>query len=68
VRADGAPRTLREALAAGRRELLLYLGAGAAYIAIAIAAPEFMFSWVVATAYVLLCVVALPALVRRVRR
>ena len=69
VRRDGSPSSLREGLAAGgRRELALYLGAGALYVAIGVNVPEFLFSWVVAAAYLLLCIVALPALARRVRR
>ena len=56
--------SLREALAAGWRELALYLAAGAVYVAIGVAVPEFLFSWWVAAAYLLLCVVALPALAR----
>ncbi len=68
MRADGAPSSLREALARGRRELALYLGAGALYVAIGVAVPEFMFSWVVAAGYLLVVVVALPFLVRRLRR
>ena len=68
MRADGAPSSLREALARGRRELALYLGAGALYVAIGVAVPEFMFSWVVAAGYLLAVVVALPFLVRRLRR
>jgi hypothetical protein len=58
----------RDALAAGWRELALYLAAGVGYVAIGVAFPEFLFSWYVAVAYLLLCVVALPALVRRLRR
>jgi hypothetical protein len=58
----------RDALAAGWRELALYLAAGVGYVAIGAAFPEFLFSWYVAVAYLLLCVVALPALVRRLRR
>ena len=50
------------------RELALYLAAGVAYVAIGVAFPEFLFSWFVAAGYLLVCVVALPALVRRVRR
>jgi hypothetical protein len=68
VRRDGAPSSLREALARGRRELALYLAAGAVYVAIGIAAPEFLFTWVVATGYLLLVVVALPFLIGRLRR
>ena len=68
MRRDGAPSTLREGLALGGRELALYLTAAAVYIAIGVAAPEFMFSWVVAAGYLLLVVVAVPFVVRRVRR
>jgi hypothetical protein len=59
---------LRETLRVGWRELALYLAAGAVYVAIGVAFPEFLFSWFVAVGYLLLCVVALPALVRRLRR
>ena len=68
MRADGAPSSLREALARGRRELALYLAAGALYLAIGVAAPEFLFTWVVAAGYLLLMVVALPFVIRRLRR
>jgi hypothetical protein len=46
----------------------MYVAAGTAYIAIGVAVPEFMFTWVVAVGYLVLCVVLLPALVRVVRR
>jgi hypothetical protein len=68
VRADGSPSGLREALAAGRRELALYVAAGLAYVAIGVAFPEFLFAWVVATGYLLFWVVLLPTLVRLLRR
>jgi hypothetical protein len=68
VRRDGAPSSLREALARGRRELDLYLAAGALYVAIGVAAPEFLFTWFVAAGYLLLMVVALPFVIRRLRR
>jgi len=68
MRADGAPSSLREALARGRRELALYLAAGALYVAIGVAVPEFLFTWVVAVGYLLLMVVALPFAIRRLRR
>jgi uncharacterized membrane protein (DUF485 family) len=67
VRPDGSPSELRGALAAGRRELALYLAAGVVYVAIGVAFTEFLFSWVVAAGYLLLCVVLLPALARRLR-
>jgi hypothetical protein len=68
VRRDGSPSSLREALAAGRNELALYLAAGVVYVAIGVAKVEFLFSWVVATCYLVLCIVILPAAARRVRR
>ncbi len=68
VRPDGSPSGLREALAAGWRELALYVGAGLVYVAIGVAFPEFLFSWIVAAGYLLVCVVLLPALVHIARR
>jgi hypothetical protein len=68
VRRDGSPSTFREALARGRRELALYLAAGAVYVAIGIAVPEFLFTWLVAAGYLLLAVVVLPFVVRRLRQ
>jgi hypothetical protein len=68
VRRDGSPSTLREALAGGRRELALYLVAGAVYVAIGIAVPEFLFTWLVAVGFLLLAVVAVPFVVRRLRQ
>ena len=68
MRPDGSPSSLRDALAAGWRELALYLAAGVAYVAIGVAFPEFLFSWVAAAAYLIGCVVVLPALVRLARR
>jgi len=58
---------LRETWDAGRRELALYVIAGAVYVAIGVAFPEFLFSWVVAGGYLLVCVILLPAVVRRLR-
>jgi hypothetical protein len=63
-----AEPTLREALRSGWRELALYVAAGVVYVAIGVAFVEFLFSWVVAAGYLLVAVVALPALVARVRR
>jgi hypothetical protein len=54
-------------LATGWRELALYIATGVVYVAIGVNFPEFLFSWVVAAGYLLLCVVALPAVVRRLR-
>ncbi len=62
---EGRPR---EALAEGWRELALYLVAGIVYVAIGVTAVEFLFSWFVAAGYLLVCVVALPAVVRHLRR
>jgi hypothetical protein len=67
VRDDGSPSRLREALAAGRRELLLYIAAGVAYVAIGVAFPELLFAWVVAVGFLVVSVVVLPALVSRLR-
>jgi hypothetical protein len=67
VREDGSPSGLRAALAAGRRELVLYLAAGAAYVALGVAFPELLFAWVVSVSFLLVFVVVLPALVRRLR-
>jgi hypothetical protein len=67
VREDGSPSSLRVALAAGRRELAVYLAAGAAYVALGVAVPELLFAWVVSVGFLLVCVVLLPALVRRLR-
>ena len=68
MRPDGAPSRVRDALAAGRRELVLYLAAAVVYVAVGVAKPEFLFTWVVAAGYLLLAVVALPFVVRRLRR
>jgi hypothetical protein len=68
VREDGSPSGLRAALAAGRREVALYLATGVAYIAIGVAFPEFLFAWVVGVGFLLVSVVALPALVHRLRQ
>ena len=65
---EGTQQGLREALAAGWCEFALYVAAGVVYVAIGVAFPEFLFSWVVAAGYLLVCVVALPALVRRIVR
>lgn len=51
----------------GPFELTLYLVAGAVYIALGVAVPEFLFSWVEAAVYLLVAVWILPALVRRLR-
>jgi hypothetical protein len=68
VRPDGSPSSLRDALATGRNELALYVAAGVVYIAVGVAFPEMLFSWVVAAGYLLACVVGIPAIVRLARR
>jgi hypothetical protein len=67
VRPDGSPARLQEALAAGWAEVALYLGAGVAYVAIGVAFPEFLFTWIVAAGYLVLCASVVPALARRLR-
>jgi hypothetical protein len=49
------------------RELTLYLVAGVVYIALGVAVPELLFSWVEAAVYLLIAVWILPALVGRIR-
>jgi hypothetical protein len=49
------------------RELTLYLVAGVVYIALGVAVPELLFSWVEAAVYLLVAVWVLPALVGRIR-
>ena len=49
------------------RELTLYLVAGAVYIALGVAFPSLLLSWVEGTAFLLLAVWILPSLVRRLR-
>ncbi len=68
MRADGSPSSLRDALTAGWHELALYVAAGVVYVAIGVAFPEFLFSWVIAAGYLIGCVVLLPWLVRLARR
>jgi hypothetical protein len=68
VREDGSPSRLQEALAAGRRELVLYLTASLAYVAIGVAFPELLFAWVVAVGFLVVSIVVLPGLVSRFRQ
>jgi hypothetical protein len=49
------------------KELALYLAAAAAYIALGVAFPDLLWSWVEGAAFLLLAVWVLPTLVRRVR-
>ena len=48
-------------------ELRLYLVAAVAYIALGVAYPTVLFSWVEGTAFLLLVVWILPSLIRRLR-
>ncbi len=48
-------------------ELRLYLVAAVAYIAIGVAFPTLLYSWVEGTAFLLLVVWILPSLIRRLR-
>ncbi len=48
-------------------EAWLYAGAALAYIALGVAFPNLLLSWVEGAAFLLLAVWLLPALVRRVR-
>lgn len=50
------------------RELGAYLAAGVVYVAIGIMVPAFLFSWVVAAAYLLVVFWLMPAGLRRLRR
>jgi uncharacterized membrane protein (DUF485 family) len=50
------------------RELAHYVLAGVVYVAIGVAFPDFLFSWVVAAAYLLVAIWLVPAGVRRLRR
>ncbi len=49
------------------RELALYLAAAVAYVALGVAFPEVLFSWVEGAAFLLVAVCLVPALVRRLR-
>jgi putative Ca2+/H+ antiporter (TMEM165/GDT1 family) len=49
------------------RELALYLVAGAVYVAVGVAVPELLFSWVEGAAFLLIAVWLLPSLLGRFR-
>ena len=49
------------------RALALYVAAGVAYVALGVAVPELLFSWVEGAAFLLLAVWVLPALLERLR-
>ena len=48
-------------------ELRLYLVAAVTYIALGVASPRVLYSWVEGTAFLLLVVWILPSLIRRLR-
>jgi len=68
VRRQGGQPGLREELATGWPELVLYVTAGMVYVAVGAALPEFLFSGLVGVVFLLLYVIAVPALARRFRR
>ncbi len=49
------------------KELTLYLAAAVAYIAIGVAVPELLFSWIECAVFLLLAVWVLPAVLERLR-
>jgi hypothetical protein len=49
------------------RELALYVAAGVVYIALGVAVPALMFSWIEGAVYLLVAVWILPALLGRLR-
>jgi hypothetical protein len=49
------------------KELALYVAAGIVYIALGVAVPELLFSWLEAAAFLLIAVWVLPALLERLR-
>jgi hypothetical protein len=49
------------------KELALYVAAGVVYIALGVAVPELMFSWIEGAVYLLVAVWLLPALLGRLR-
>jgi hypothetical protein len=49
------------------RELAVYIGAGLVYIALGVAMPELLFSWIEGAVFLLLAVWVLPALLQRLR-
>ena len=50
------------------RDLAQYIVAGLVYVALGVAFPAFLFSWVVAAAYLLVAVWLVPAGIRRLSR
>lgn len=49
------------------KELALYLAAAVVYIAVGVAVPELLFSWIEGAAFLLLAVWVLPAVLERLR-
>lgn len=49
------------------KELFLYLAAAVVYIAVGVAVPELLFSWVEGAVFLLLAVWAVPAFLERLR-
>jgi uncharacterized membrane protein YbaN (DUF454 family) len=49
------------------KELWLYVAAGVVYIAVGVAEPGLLLSWIEGTVFLLVAVWLLPALVRRLR-
>jgi hypothetical protein len=47
---------------------MLYLAASATYVAIGVAFPEFLFTWIAAVAFLLVFVVVMPALLFHLRQ
>jgi len=47
------------------KEVALYIAAGVVYIALGVAIPELLFSWIEGAVYLLLAVWVLPALLGR---
>jgi hypothetical protein len=49
------------------KELALYLGAAVVYIALGVAVPELLFSWIECAVFLLLAVWVVPAVLERLR-
>ena len=50
------------------RDLAHYVVAGLVYVALGLAFPAFLFSWITAAAYLLVAIWLVPAGIRRLRR
>ena len=51
-----------------RRDLALYAAGGIVYVCIGAFVPDFLFSWVVAAAFLVAWVLVVPAAIRLIRR